>query len=335
MLNIAILGCGRIGAMHADNIAAHPRSQLAGVFDINRAAAEACAEKHGTTIFDDAEAVFAASSVDAVLIATATSTHSDFLEAAVAAGKAVLCEKPIDLDLARVDLCKSRIGDTSLPIMLGFVRRFDPGHREARQALLDGDIGDLHQVIITSRDPGMAPPEYIAESGGIFRDMTIHDFDLARFFLGEAVTSVAATGSRLVDPALMRQHNDYDTVVVTLGTASGKQAVVTNSRAAAYGYDQRAELFGSKGMVISENRREHHVTRHVETATGIAAPLLNFFIERYNDAFNAEIDHFVDAVENGKPLEVGFEDGRIALMLAEAAFRSIAEQRTVLVSEIA
>lgn len=333
MLSIALLGCGRIGVMHADNIVRHPRAQLAGVFDINAAAATDCGRVNSAQVFETAEEIFASDKVDAVLIASATSTHSDYIEAAVSAGKAILCEKPIDLDLQRVELCKSRIGDTELPIMLGFVRRFDPGHRAAKQALLDGEIGDLHQVIITSRDPGMAPAAYIKESGGIFRDMTIHDFDLARFFLADEVVSVTAVGSRLVDPALMDSCNDYDTIVVTLTTVNGKQAVITNSREAVYGYDQRVELFGNNGMLISENQRENHVTRHLRDSTNVSAPLLNFFIERFNDAFNAEIDHFVDAVQDNTPIEAGFEDGRLALLIAEAAVRSAEQKRTVFLSE--
>lgn len=333
MLNIALLGCGRIGVMHAANIAAHPRAALAGVCDINAQAAAATGARHGARVFASADQVFASAEVDAVLIATATSTHCDYLEAAVAAGKPALCEKPIDLDLGRVELCRQRIAGTDVPVMLGFVRRFDPGHRAARAAMLTGEIGDLHQIVITSRDPGMAPADYIRVSGGIFRDMTIHDLDLARWMLGEAVTAVTAHGSRLVDPALMAECGDYDTAVVTLQTESGRQAVITNSRAAAYGYDQRVELFGSGGMLISENRRQSDVTRHVREATGVAAPLLNFFIERYHEAFNAEIDHFVSAVEDGAPVAVGFEDGRLAQILADAAFRSVAEKRTVPVGE--
>lgn len=335
MLKIAVLGCGRIGVMHAANVNSHPHAALAGVYDINSAAAENCGSAHGAKVFQSADEVFASPDVDAVLIATATSTHSDYIEAAVQARKPVLCEKPIDLDLKRVELCKTRIADADLPIMLGFVRRFDPGHRAVRQAFLDGEIGNLHQVVITSRDPGMAPDAYIEASGGIFRDMTIHDFDLARFMLGEEIETVSATGSRLVDPALMEKCKDYDTVVAVLVTKSGRQAIITNSREAAYGYDQRVELFGSKGMVVSENRRMNHVTKHVREATNVSAPLLNFFIERYAEAFNAEIGHFVDVVENGAPLEVGFEDGRLALILAEAAFRSIAEGRAVWIGEIA
>ena len=334
MPRISVLGCGRIGRMHADNIAAHARADLAGVFDVHGPSAEEVAGKHGVRKFASAEETIASDTVDAVLIATPTSTHVDLLEACVNAGKPVLCEKPIDLSLDRVNALKNRIDGTDVPIMLGFVRRFDPGHAAARKAAVDGEIGELHQVIITSRDPGMAPDGYIESSGGIFRDMTIHDLDLARFMLAEEVIEVQATGSRLVDPVLMERCDDYDTVVVTLKTATGKQAVITNSREAAYGYDQRVELFGSKGMVISENRRENLMTKHVAGATGIAAPLQHFFIERYGEAFDAEIGHFVDAIDNGTPVPVGFEDGRLALLLADACFMSIAEGRAIKTSEL-
>ena len=319
--------------MHADNIAAHPRAELAGVFDVHTPSAEDVASRHGVHNFASAEEAIAHDSVDAVLIATPTATHVEFLEASVRAGKPVLCEKPIDLSLDRVNALKKRIAGTEVPIMLGFVRRFDPGHAAAQKAAAQGEIGELHQVIITSRDPGMAPDGYIETSGGIFRDMTIHDLDLARFMLGEEVTEVSATGSRLVNPSLMEKCDDYDTVVVTLSTASGKQAVITNSREAVYGYDQRVELFGSKGMLISENHRENLMTKHVVGATGISAPLQHFFIERYGKAFNAEIGHFVDAIENGAPVPVGFEDGRLALLLADACFMSIAQGRTIKTNE--
>lgn len=335
MIRIAVLGCGRIGAMHAANIAAHPRARLAGVYDIHRPAAAAVAAKTGAVLFDSVPAVLAAPEVDAVLIATATDTHADLLELAVAAGKPVLCEKPIDLSLARVNLCARRIAGSAVPIQLGFVRRFDPGHRAVQQAVAPGQIGVLHQVAITSRDPGLAPESYLQVSGGIFRDMTIHDFDMARFVLGEAVETVFATGARLVDPALMARLGDYDTVTVVLTTASGKQATITNARRATYGYDQRVEAFGDTGMAISENRRPHGMVLHGESFTGQAAPLLTFFIERYREGFDAEIDAFVRAIEQGTPPEVGFEDGRQALILAEAALRSVTEGRPVQVKELA
>lgn len=334
MIRIAVLGCGRIGVMHANNIAAHPRATLAGVFDIHAPAAKAVSLKTGAPVFASAEAVFAAAEVDAVLIATATDTHADLLEMAVAAGKPVLCEKPIDLSLDRVNRCAAAIAGTSVPIQLGFVRRFDPGHAAVRKAIESGEIGELHQVVITSRDPGMPPPAYTAVSGGILRDMTIHDLDMARFILGEEVTEVFATGSRLVDPVLMDKLGDYDTVTVVLKTASGKQAIINNSRQAVYGYDQRVEALGTAGMALSENRRAHAMTLHTAESTDRAEPLLNFFIERYREAFDTEISAFVEAVEAGRAPPVGFEDGRLALVLAEAALKSIAQGRVVAVKEI-
>lgn len=334
MLRIAVLGCGRIGRMHADNIATHPKAQLAGVFDVHAPSAKQVADRHDVTNFADAEAVFAASNVDAVLIATSTPTHVDFIEKGVAADKAILCEKPIDLSLDRVNVCAAKIAQVDIPIMIGFCRRFDPGHRAARRALRAGEIGELRQLVITSRDPGMAPDDYIESSGGIFRDMTIHDFDLARFMLDEDVTAVSAQGARLVAPELMERCGDYDTVVVTLVTESGKQAVITNCRHANYGYDQRVELFGSSGMLISDNHRKNLVTKHDATGTNRSALLQDFFIDRYADAFVAEIDNFVDAVEGRADLTVGFEDGRQALILADAAFQSVAEGRTVRINEI-
>ncbi|MEG9862532.1 MAG: inositol 2-dehydrogenase [Parvularculales bacterium] len=334
MPRVSVLGCGRIGSMHADNIASHPRVELAGVFDVHAPSAEEVSGRHGVQNFPSAEDAIASDMVDAVLIATPTSTHVDYLEATVKAGKPVLCEKPIDLSLERVNELQKRIKGSDVPIMLGFVRRFDPGHAAAQKAASDGEIGELHQVIITSRDPGMASDGYVESSGGIFRDMTIHDLDLARFMLGEEVSGVMATGSRLVDPALMKKCDDYDTVVVTLTTKSGRQAVITNSREAAYGYDQRVELFGSGGMLISENRRDHLMTKHLKESTGVSAPLQHFFIERYREAFNAEIDHFVDAIEGTAPVPVGFEDGRLALLLADACFKSIAEGRVIKTSEM-
>ncbi|MES2436358.1 MAG: inositol 2-dehydrogenase [Pseudomonadota bacterium] len=335
MIRIAVLGCGRIGAMHAYNIATHPRATLAAVFDINAVAATDVAAKTGAKVLGSVAAVLADPSVDAVLIATATDTHADILEACVAAGKPVLCEKPIDLSLARVNACAAKIAGSSVPIQLGFVRRFDPGHRAVRRAIEAGDLGEVHQVTITSRDPGLAPEGYLEVSGGIFRDMTIHDFDMARFILGEEPVEVSATASRLVDPTLMERLGDYDTLVVTMKTASGKQAIITNSRRATYGYDQRVEVLGSKGMAISENRRPHGMTLHAQDFTERAEPLLNFFIERYREAFDAEIDAFVDAIEQGIAPEVGFEDGRLALVLAEAAMKSVAEGRIVRTSEVA
>jgi myo-inositol 2-dehydrogenase / D-chiro-inositol 1-dehydrogenase len=334
MLQIAVLGCGRIGRMHAYNIAAHPRAALAGVFDVHQPAADEIVFRLGARKFASAEDVLASPEVDAVLIATSTPTHADLVEQAVAAKKPVLCEKPMDLSFARVEACAQKIAGATTPIMLGFVRRFDPGHRAVRDAVCAGTIGDLHQVVITSRDPGMAATAYIEASGGIFRDMTIHDFDMARFVLGEEPTEVTSVVSRLVDPELMVRCGDWDTVSVVLKTPTGRQCLINNSRRAVFGYDQRVEAFGSAGMAISENRRPNMMTLHRATATGCATPLLNFFIDRYAEAFAAEIGAFVDAIDEGVPPEVGFEDGRLALLLAEAAIRSAVEGRTVHTREI-
>ena len=334
MLGVAVLGCGRIGRMHAANVAAHPGARLARVYDIDAPAAEAVARELGSTAAASAEDVFTDPEVEAVLIATVTDTHADFIEAGVAARKPVLCEKPIDLDFARVERCAAAISGSDVPVQIGFNRRFDPGHRAARTALEAGEIGDLHQVIITSRDPGMPPRSYYETAGGLLRDMTIHDFDLARFLLGEEPVEVFAVAGGLVDPGLMDELSDHDTAMIVMRTASGKQCHINNSRASTYGYDQRVELLGSDGMVTSENRHPHGLRRFGSRGTGAAEPFEHFFVERYREAFVAEIDAFIASIRDGTPPQVGFEDGRRALMLAEAAYRSIAEKRLVAVSEI-
>ena len=318
--------------MHADNVAAHPRANLAGVFDPHDAAAEEVANKHGVTKF--ASAIEAITGADAVLIATPTATHIDLLALCLDAEKPVLCEKPIDLSLARVNAFRARLIDTDIPIMLGFVRRFDPGHAACQKARHDGTIGALHQVIITSRDPELPANDYIKTSGGIFRDMTIHDLDLARFMLGEEIAEVFAVGSRLVKPNLMEVCDDYDTAIITMKTSSGKQCVINNSREAVYGYDQRVELLGAKGMVISDNYHNHNMRAYAAHETNISAPLQHFFIERYATAFNLEIDYFVDSIETGAPVPVGFEDGRMALLLADACLLSATEGRVVKINEL-
>jgi myo-inositol 2-dehydrogenase/D-chiro-inositol 1-dehydrogenase len=335
MVRIAVLGCGRIGRMHAANVAAHPKAALAGVYDIDVSAAAEVAARHNVAAATSVGALLGSGEVDAVLIATATPTHADYIELAVAAGKAVLCEKPIDLDLGRVERCRATIAGSAVPVQLGFNRRFDPGHRAARAAVAAGEIGDLHQVVITSRDPGMPPRSYYEMAGGLFRDMTIHDFDLARFMLADEPTEVFAVGGRMIDPGLMAELDDHDTAMIVMRTADGKQCHINNSRTAVYGYDQRVELLGSAGMVTSGNRKPHEMARFSTGATEAAAPYQYFFIERYFEAFRAEIDAFVACVEAGAAPQVGFEDGRRALILAEAAYRSLATGRMVRVHEIA
>jgi myo-inositol 2-dehydrogenase/D-chiro-inositol 1-dehydrogenase len=333
MIRIAVLGCGRIGRLHAANISALPGMELAAVYDIHAPSAVEVATAYGGLVAQSADEIFAATDINAVLIATATETHANYIEQAVASAKAVFCEKPIDLSLQRVNRCAATIEGSNLPIQLGFNRRFDPGHRAARDALCNGDIGELQQVIITSRDPSMPPKAYLEGAGGLLRDMTIHDFDLARFILGEEPVEVFAMANALIDPPLGAELDDVDTAMIILRTTSGKQCHINNSRKAVYGYDQRIELLGSSGMIVSDNRKPHEMRRYNAAETEASAPYQFFFIERYREAFMAELAAFVDCIVKGTQPEVGFEDGRKALLLAEAAYKSMAEQRLVKTSE--
>ena len=319
--------------MHADAIAAHPRAQLGPVYDTYEPSAVAVSERLGVSV-STPEAIFADPSVDAVLVASATPTHADFIEQAVAAGKPILCEKPIDLSLERVNACAKAIAGSNVPVQIGFNRRFDPGHRAAYDAVRNGRVGDIHQVIITSRDPELPPRSYMEAAGGFLRDMTIHDFDIARWILGEEPVEVFATVNAKGDPALLGELNEVDTAMIVMRTASGMQCHINNSRSATYGYDQRIEVLGGKGMVTSGNRKPHEMQMHNGSAVEVGAPYLDFFIERDREAFINEINAFVDTVENGAPVQASFDDGHRAVILAEAAYRSIAEQRLVKVEEI-
>jgi len=319
--------------MHAGTVSRSESAQLAVVFDPVEDAANQVGAQFGCAVAKSAEE--AISKADAVLIATSTPTHADLIEQAVAASKAVFCEKPIDLSLERVRKCQKVISGSKVPVHIGFNRRFDPGHRAAYDAVRAGEIGDLRQLIITSRDPGLASRDYLRASGGILRDMTIHDFDFARFMLNEEPVEVFATGSALIDPTLATEFGDVDSIMVTMKTASGKLCSISNSREAAYGHDQRVELLGSKGMLISANRRAHELQRFGPSGTASGEPYLNFFIERYAEAYSAGLESFIRAASSGSAVEATFEDGVRALILAETAVRSLAEGRSVAVSEIA
>ena len=327
MLNIAVLGCGRIGRMHARNIAAHPRAELVAVYDVAAAAAGSVAAELGAKAAASVEAVLDDPAVRAVLIASSTDTHVELLTRSAKAGKAVLCEKPIDLDIARVDACWAEIGKLDPVVMVGFNRRFDPSFKALRDRLQAGEIGKLEQVIITSRDPAPAPIEYLKVSGGIFRDMTIHDFDMARYLAGDIV-EVQAMGANLIDPGI-EAIGDVDAVMVTLRAASGALVHINNSRRCAYGYDQRVEAFGAKGMLQALNRHPTTVVASGAERTAAADPVLNFFIERYREAYDAEVDHFVDCVEKGAKPSAGFAEGREALRLADAALESLRQGAAV------
>ena len=331
-IKFGLLGAGRIGKVHAKAITGDANAKLVAVADAMPAAAQAIADQYGCDI-RSIDAILAAKDIDAVVICTPTDTHADLIEQFVTAGKAVFCEKPIDLSLARVKACLEVVRAHKGTLMVGFNRRFDPHFRAVRAEIDKGSIGEVEMVVITSRDPGAPPVDYIKRSGGIFRDMTIHDFDMARFLLGEEITEVVATAAVLVDPAIGKA-GDFDSVQVLLKTASGKQAMISNSRRATYGYDQRIEVHGSKGAVSAENQRP--VSIEVANAQGYTRPPLHdFFMTRYTEAYAAEIATFIAALTGKGAAEPTGEDGLIALALADAAVMSVAEGRIVKLSEIA
>ncbi|HYD85771.1 MAG TPA: inositol 2-dehydrogenase [Opitutus sp.] len=325
MLKFAQFGAGRIGAIHASNLAA-AGAQLLYVVDVNELAAAKLAATHGARVADAAK-VFADRNVDAVIIASSTDTHADLAIAAARAGKAIFCEKPIDLSLRRVDACLKVVNQTRVPMFVGFNRRFDPSFRALRERIGKGEIGSVEQVIVSSRDPGLPPISYLKVSGGQFRDMTIHDFDMARWLLGEEPVEVFAYGSCLVDRAVGKI-GDTDSAMVLLRTASGRLAHINNSRRATYGYDQRIEVHGSKGRLIAGNHQPTTVQLADERAVSEDKPLY-FFLERYAEAYRAELIAFVDAVREGKPMAVTANDGRQAIVLAEAAVKSLRTNRPV------
>lgn len=327
MVRFAVLGCGRIGRMHARNIKAHKRAELVSVFDVVGESARATAAELDSKALASIDEALADDRVDAVFIASSTDTHVDLLTRAAKAGKAVLCEKPIDLDLQRVDACWAEIGGLDPLVMVGFNRRFDPSFKALRDRVQADEIGKLEQVVITSRDPAPASADYLKVSGGLFRDMTIHDFDMARYLAGDIV-EVQAMGANLIDPGI-KEIGDIDAAMIVLRAASGALIHINNSRRCAYGYDQRLEAFGEKGMLQAHNRHPTTVAAWGAERTGATDPVLHFFIERYREAYDAEIDHFVDCVEQGKRPLAGFADGREALRLADAALESLRTGRVV------
>ena len=327
MLRFGLFGAGRIGRVHADSLAAHPRAELATVYDPIEPAAREVAGRYGAKATGDAGAILGDPGIGAVIIASPTPTHVELLTASVRAGKAVLCEKPIDLDLARVDACWAEIRDRDATIMVGFNRRFDPTFTEVHARVAAGEIGRLEEVLITSRDPAPAPAAYIASSGGIFRDMTIHDFDMARYFLGEVV-EVQAMGANLIEPYIA-EAGDVDSAVVTLRGAGGELGQIVNSRRCAFGYDQRLEAFGAGGMLAVGNQTATSVRRSGSSGTETAPPYLNFFLDRYAQAYRAELDHLISCAEQGLAPSPGFADGRAALVLADAAGESLKTGRAV------
>ncbi len=330
MLRFGLLGAGRIGRMHARNLASHPKAELVGVFDIYEAARAAAARETASRAYGSAGEMLSDGSIDAVLIATSTDTHCQLIERAVRAGKAVLCEKPIHLDIGEVDRCRTVVAARGAPVQIGFNRRFDPGHAAMRSALDAGEIGKPELAVISSRDPSPPPLEYVRVSGGLFRDMMIHDFDMARFLFGEDPVEVTAMGSVLVDKQIGKE-GDVDTAMVMMRMASGALCHINCSRRCSYGYDQRIEVFGGNGMLISGNPTPTELERYGPAGTGTRQRLHHFFIERYRESYLREIDAFVQAVEAGSDPSPSFDDGRFALVLANAAVESAVLGRTVTV----
>ena len=326
MIEVALFGAGRIGKIHAANLAAQPGVQFKYVVDVNQEAAAALAGLHGGSSAT-VEAALADPAIKAVVIASSTDTHADLILRSAAAGKAIFCEKPVDLTLDRARACAAAVKEARVMCMLGFQRRYDPTFNAVKTRIEAGEIGTPELLIVTSRDPGPPPVSYIKVSGGIFKDMLIHDFDIFRWILDDEAVSVHATGSCLVDPAI-GEAGDLDTAVVTIRTAQGRLCQINASRRAAYGYDQRFEVLGSKGMLQAGNHKPTEVTAYGTVNVSVDKPE-DFFLERYRHAYAQEMAHFFDALSHGTPLRTTVHDGLKALELAEAATLSWREGRVV------
>lgn len=331
-LRFALLGAGRIGHVHAKAVSANPDATLVAVADAFPESAQKLIDIYGGEIrsIDD---IALASDIDAVLICTPTNTHADLIEKFARSEKAIFCEKPIDLSVDRVKSCLQIVSQENAILMIGFNRRFDPHFLALKAAIDEGRIGEIEMINIISRDPGAPPADYIKVSGGIFKDMTIHDFDMARFLLGEEIETIVASASVLVDPEIGAL-GDYDSANVILTTASGKQCSISNSRRASYGYDQRIEVHGSLGMVSAENQREFGI--EIANANGYTKPpLFDFFMTRYLAAYAAEIAAFVACLSEETPASPSGIDGLKALQIAEATLLSVCEARAVKIGEVA
>lgn len=320
MHKIALIGAGRIGRIHAANVAAHPELQLAYVIDPVEGSAKDVAASYGAKVAD-LDGALGDADVAGVIVASSTDTHLDFSLRAAQAGKAIFCEKPIDLDLARAEANASKFEAARARMFLAFNRRFDPNFRTLKKKLDAGAVGKLETLHITSHDPSPPPPAYVAVSGGLFKDMAIHDFDMARWVLGEEPSEVFAAGACLVDPQI-GQLGDIDTAKVILRTASGKLCVISNSRRSGYGYDQRMEAFGSAGALRAGNVTESTVEAWTEGGAQ-ADQFQNFFLDRYAAAYKFEMAHFADMIARNAAPEIGYRDGVAALALATAAQASM------------
>jgi len=329
-IEVAVFGAGRIGKIHAANLAKQPGVRLKYVVDVNAGAAAALAELHGARVVD-VETALGDASIGATVVCSSTDTHAELIVNSAAQKKHVFCEKPVDLTLARARLCADAVAKAGVVCMIGFQRRFDPTFAALKMRVNAGEIGEPEMLIVTSRDPGAPPVDYIKHSGGIFKDMLIHDFDIFRWMLDDEAETLHATGSCLSDPKIA-EAGDIDSTAVTIRTKRGRLCQINTARRAAYGYDQRFELLGSEGMLQAGNVRPTEVTAYSKSAVSNDVPEA-FFLERYRAAYALEISHFFDAIQNGTPVRTTVSDGLKALELAEAATRSWREGRMVKLSE--
>ena len=329
MINLCLFGAGRIGSIHAANVARHAEVNILYVVDANPDAAEKLAALYGARVVS-AQQALADPSLDGVIIASSTNTHANLMELSAQAGKAIFCEKPVDLSVDRVRECLAIVADSKVVCSIGFNRRYDPQFSALKQAIEEGKVGKLEMLTITSRDPSPPPVDYIKVSGGLFRDMMIHDFDMARWLLNEEVVEVLATASCQIDPAI-GEAGDVDSALVILKTASGKLCQISNSRRACYGYDQRVEAFGSLGMIQVANQLDSSLVITNDQGSTSAKPQY-FFLERYETAYRLELDNFIACIRDGaEPIASGV-DGLQSLLLAEAALESSRTGKAVMLS---
>jgi myo-inositol 2-dehydrogenase/D-chiro-inositol 1-dehydrogenase len=333
-MKFGVLGAGRIGKIHAETLALYlPDTEVSAIADPHKAAADETAERLGIPVSSaDSSAVIQRDDVEAVVICSSTDTHVRYIIEAARAGKHIFSEKPIDMSLARIDEALAAVEQAGVKLQIGFNRRFDPNFARIRQAVATGEIGTPQRIHIISRDPGPPPVSYVRVSGGMMLDMTIHDFDMARFLIGGEVDEIYAAAAVMVDPAI-GDAGDVDTALVVLKFANGVIGTIDNSRKAVYGYDQRVEVFGSGGKIEADNNYPNSAL--VSTAQSVYRDLpLNFFLERYRQSYIAEMRAFVDAVQSGSPVPVTGQDGRVPVVMAQAARRSFEENRPVKLSEI-
>lgn len=329
MIKIALMGAGRIGKMHADIINSNPDSSVNYIYDINQKLAQEISERTGAKIAQSPEEAINDQNTDAVFIASATPTHIEFITMAVNSNKPVFCEKPIDLDINKVNQCKTVIKDKNVPIQIGFNRRFDSSHSKVKLAAENKEIGKLEMLIISSRDPAPPPLDYLKAAGGFFRDTTIHDFDLSRFILGDdQIQKISAFGEQLVSEDA-KKVGDQDTAMITMRSETGVLIHINNSRRAVYGYDQRVEAFGSEGMIISNNQTQSSIEKFSKHSTFSRDPVQFFFIERYEQAYRTQLEEFIKMIKNKSKPKVNFEDGRRALIIANAAYESLKTGKVV------